>query len=373
MIRKGTIEDKQVIMSLIENAISDMDNKGINQWDKTYPNEKIIEEDILKEDLNIYEERGIIKGIIVLNEHQDIEYEQIKWSFCSGRQLIIHRLCIDPKFQRQGIARILMEYAEKYAKENKYDAIRLDAFPQNPRACNLYTRAGYKKVGVVTFRKGDFYCFEKQITNSDSYWDSVWTGEKIADYIKYINLDYPYKFIEIFKENNVRNVCDAACGFGKYSAICSKNNLEVSGFDISENAVNLTKGVLEKLQLKYSEFKICSMLNIVFEAESFDGVVAHAVLDHFKSDDAKKALSELLRITKTNGLIYLSFDGIEEDDLSLPHEVLEDGSFMYTDESRNGMIFKHYTNEDINRLIEGKEVLLFNTLKNGAREVIIRK
>lgn len=373
MIRKGTVEDKPAIMRLIADAISDMNNKGIDQWDKIYPDEKVIEEDLRREELRIYQEQGIIKGIIVLNEHQDKEYEQIKWSFNSGRQLVVHRLCIDPEFQGQGIARILMEYAEKYARENKYGVIRLDAFIKNPRACNLYSKAGYKRSGIISFRKGDFYGFEKQVTKSDDYWDSVWAGEKVEDYKKYINPDYPYKFIEIFKQNNILNICDAACGFGKFSAVCSKNNFKVSGFDVSENAVNLTKAMLEELKLKYIEFKVCSMMDIQFETGSFDGVVAHAVIDHFKTEDAQKALSELLRITKENGLICLSFDGIEEDDLNLFHEVLEDGSFKYTDESRNGLIFKYYTDEDIYRLIAGKEILFFNKYKSGTREVIIRK
>lgn len=207
----------------------------------------------------------------------------------------------------------------------------------------------------------------------DSYWDSVWAGEMIKDYKKYINFNYNYKFIDIFKQNNVFNICDAACGFGKYSAILSKSGLRVSGFDISEEAVILTKSMLNEFNLKYNDYCVCSITDISFQNECFDGVVAHAVIDHLINIDAIKAISELFRITKKNGLIYLSFDGLEEDDIKISHEVLDDGSFKYIDDLRKGMIFKYYTDEEIKKLIDGREILYFNKSQNGVREVILKK
>jgi ribosomal protein S18 acetylase RimI-like enzyme len=87
----------------------------------------------------------------------------VKWEINSGKQLVVHRLCIDPKYQGQGIARTLMDYAEQYGKEQGYGSIRLDAFVNNPRACRLYEGLGYKAVGTVEFRKGKFYCFEREL------------------------------------------------------------------------------------------------------------------------------------------------------------------------------------------------------------------
>jgi hypothetical protein len=41
------------------------------------------------------------------------------------------------------------------------ESIRLDAFTENRCALHLYDGNGYKTKGVVTFRKGNFYCYEK--------------------------------------------------------------------------------------------------------------------------------------------------------------------------------------------------------------------
>lgn len=207
----------------------------------------------------------------------------------------------------------------------------------------------------------------------NSYWKSVWSGIEAKDYKKYINENYNYEFIDIFKQNNISHICDAACGFGKYSVVCSNNNFEVSGFDISEESVSLTKAMLNEFNLEYVDFRVCSITDIKYEDECFDGVIAHAVIDHLITSDAITALNELVRITKKNGLIYLSFDGLEDEDMEICHEVLEDGSFKYIDNSRKGMIFKYYTDDEIYKLINGKELLYFNTTENGAREVILRK
>lgn len=56
-----------------------------------------------------------------------------------------------------------MEFAEEKAEREGYQAIRLDAFTGNPPALALYDHRGYRKAGTVLFRKGWFFCFEKEI------------------------------------------------------------------------------------------------------------------------------------------------------------------------------------------------------------------
>ena len=160
-IRKGRIEDVREIMNIIKNSILQMESEGIYQWDDIYPNEETIIDDINSKTLYIYTDENIIKGFMVINRNQDEQYEALKWEYSSDKYLVIHRLCIDSHYQKKGIAKTLLEYADKYGKQNKYKSIRLDAFMQNMRACNMYEKASYRKVGIVTFRKGDFYCFEK--------------------------------------------------------------------------------------------------------------------------------------------------------------------------------------------------------------------
>lgn len=206
-----------------------------------------------------------------------------------------------------------------------------------------------------------------------TYWDKVWLNSEVNVYKKYINLDMDYEFIKIFKENKIENVCDAACGFGKYSVILGHNDFLVSGFDIAYDSINLTLSMLKDFNISYKEYLACSLTDIKFKDEEFDATLVHAAIDHLSYAEAKLALKELIRITKINGLIYVTFDGIDEEDERLKHEVLEDGSFKYLDEARKDMIFRYYTDEDIHKFLVGKEIIYFNKKQNGEREVILKK
>lgn len=163
-IRQGKAEDVSSIMEIIKEAAKDMDSKGIFQWDEIYPTEDVIRQDISDNNLYVYcSHDGNIQAIIVLNEFYDKEYEDLTWDYNSGKHLIIHRLCVHPKYQGMHTAHKLIDFAEDFAKKHSYTSIRLDAFIPNKRACGMYDRLGYVKRGIVKFRKGDFYCYEKGI------------------------------------------------------------------------------------------------------------------------------------------------------------------------------------------------------------------
>jgi SAM-dependent methyltransferase len=184
----------------------------------------------------------------------------------------------------------------------------------------------------------------------DKYWEEVWRNPDLSEYRGYINghLKAKREFVKIFKKYNIRTVCDAACGFGAYSAMLSANGFQTAGFDVADSSVKLTRELLDQLQINSEDYIVSDITDINFSSGRFDAVVAHSVIDHLPAKAAKKARMELLRIIKDNGLLYLSFDGLEEDDINLSHQVLEDGSFLYTDESRKGLLFKFYEEQDTN-------------------------
>ncbi len=148
-------------MCLIKEAIVEMEAHQIFQWDEIYPDIEKIRSDLSSACMYGWIEQSAIQGIIVLNEQQSPLYDQIVWKY--NHPLVIHRLCIRPGYQRKGLAKELVAFAEQYGRENKYASIRLDAFVQNPFAEKLYRKLSYEEQGIISFRKGDFYCFEKKI------------------------------------------------------------------------------------------------------------------------------------------------------------------------------------------------------------------
>ena len=164
-ITKASEQHLAEILSLCSDCSQIMKSKGIDQWDEVYPNKEIFLNDINNNSLYIarIENSQEIIACIVLNEYQDPEYKDIKWSFDQGKIAVIHRLMVHPKSEGRGIARNLVEFIEKLAKENGYTALRLDVFSQNLRSFNFYKKQGYHVSGKVNFRKGEFLCCEKMI------------------------------------------------------------------------------------------------------------------------------------------------------------------------------------------------------------------
>jgi ribosomal protein S18 acetylase RimI-like enzyme len=162
-ISPGNRGDLTAVMDLVRDCISYMESQGIHQWDELYPNCKVFEKDLGKRLLYLAkEEEGQCLGMVTLHDYQPAEYALVKWQFVTDRFMVIHRLAVHPHFEGQGLAKRLMEFAEEKARDGGYEAIRLDAFTENPRALGLYNRLGYRNAGTVTFRNRLFLCFEKK-------------------------------------------------------------------------------------------------------------------------------------------------------------------------------------------------------------------
>ena len=140
-----------------------MEKQGIHQWDEIYPDKEILRQDILKNQMYIGEKNNNIAVCFVLNEECDEEYKKANWICPDAKFCIIHRLCVNPLFQNQGIAKESMEYIENLCKSSGYDSIRLDCFTKNPYSQKLYNKAGYKITGYADWRKGRFELREKKI------------------------------------------------------------------------------------------------------------------------------------------------------------------------------------------------------------------
>lgn len=162
-IQPATKNQIPQIMLLISGVIQHMESQGIFQWDEVYPNQEAIENDLSEGTLYRVTVDDAIYGIIVLNMHQEPEYQQVAWEFKGDRVLVVHRIAVNRDWQGKGVGSELMDFAEKFARENHYDVIRLDAFTQNPAAVALYKSREYRLAGSVIFRKGPLFCFEKDL------------------------------------------------------------------------------------------------------------------------------------------------------------------------------------------------------------------
>ena len=89
-----------------------MEQHGIYQWDKLYPTEEDILNDIANGELYIGKVEDRIAVIYVINTSYDVEYNNGDWQYPNAEYRIIHRLCVHPEYQQKGIAKMTMQYIE---------------------------------------------------------------------------------------------------------------------------------------------------------------------------------------------------------------------------------------------------------------------
>ena len=164
MISPGKMFEIDAILTLTRACGRHMRDNGIDQWDENYPDRAVILHDVETETLFAYRDGDEVLGIVVLNEWQDEEYGDINWSTSDDdKNIVVHRLAVRPDQQGKGLGRKLMDFAEQWARENEYAAIRLDTYSQNPRNQRFYLNRGYTDLGPVYLKykkEHPYYCYE---------------------------------------------------------------------------------------------------------------------------------------------------------------------------------------------------------------------
>ena len=111
--RKATENDLNSVYQVIVSAIAEMDRNNIPQWDELYPDREILSEDISKNELTLGILKNEIASIYVVNTEYNEEYKFGSWQYPNATFCVIHRLCVNPKFQNRGIGVFTMKHIEE--------------------------------------------------------------------------------------------------------------------------------------------------------------------------------------------------------------------------------------------------------------------
>ena len=170
MIRLAREYDLEQAASIYD-EILDLEEQTISytNWQKgKYPTINDARKAYSQETFYVGEDEGLIWGSMILNDVQLPEYNDIPWSIEADKVMVIHTLCISPRFTGKGKAKEMVLFAEKLAKDKGYEAIRLDTYEGNLPANTMYPKLGYKFAGSTEFFFQGFIheilnCYEKKI------------------------------------------------------------------------------------------------------------------------------------------------------------------------------------------------------------------
>ena len=163
MIRTANSSDIESILQITKACALHLIDNGIFQWNEHYPDKVSFVSDVEKKELFVYcNYEKVIACISLCNKMDDV-YKPVNWITNNENNLYIHRLAVHPEFQKKGLGKYLMDFAENYAKDNGYISVRLDTFSENKRNLKFYELRGYHKLGKIYFPKQSefpFYCYE---------------------------------------------------------------------------------------------------------------------------------------------------------------------------------------------------------------------
>lgn len=188
-----------------------------------------------------------------------------------------------------------------------------------------------------------------------SFWERAWNMCKVP-YTQLPDLSYIPRIAEELNKSGAKTVLDLGCGSGWLAVYLARQGFDVVGVDISAQAINLANTWASQEDLKIS-FEVADASQLQYQSESFDAVVANSIFEHFPLKQAQQLTDKVNSILKDNGVFVGCFDKVGGG----PGEyyTLEDGTHVYTDKARKGMMLRRYQLEELQDLFKA-----FKTMKN---------
>lgn len=121
-------------------------------WQKDiYPSSEEIQTAVKAGTMYLGMADGEIACAMVLNQSCNPEYEDTHWSMdlTHDEFMVIHMLCVHPRFSGQGYAKELVRFALETAKAEGMKAVRLDVLKGNLPAEKLYPSCGFQYVDTI--------------------------------------------------------------------------------------------------------------------------------------------------------------------------------------------------------------------------------
>jgi len=144
--------------------------------------------------------------------------------------------------------------------------------------------------------------------NNYEYWKKRWADIDADEPM--INKDYyPLKYSSMVVNNQNQTILEAGCGAGRILRYYHNQNYKITGIDFIEDAIKKLKKIDPSLNVE-----VGNILNLDFNNNYFDTILAFGLYHNFHSENLNKALMETFRILKKGGKICASFraDNIQE-------------------------------------------------------------
>lgn len=130
------------------------------------------------------------------------------------------------------------------------------------------------------------------------------------------------------KKANLKRVLDLGCGDGVDAVLFAESGCNVVCTDFSKKAIKTTRKNALKQKVKIKALVHDMTKPFKFNDESFDVVFAHLSLHYFDDETTAKVFSEITRILKIGGLLFVKVKSID-DPLYGKGEKVDENTFKF--------------------------------------------
>ena len=168
-LKTATENDFNRLKTFYRDAILHTENIGTyaKQVYGQHPTDEMIFKHINECNMYFCEKDGSIISTAAVTPCQGEDYHNTKWSITAADNevSVVHILCVEPKLQKQGIARETMRKIIEMSRKTGKKAVRLDALSCNIPAHRLYYLLSFEKRGQQRWYANnvgwtDFFLFE---------------------------------------------------------------------------------------------------------------------------------------------------------------------------------------------------------------------
>lgn len=162
ILRKAQIPEAEIIWQILQQAIERRRKDGSNQWQDGYPNLEVVKTDISLGKGYVLEIDNAIAAYAALVFNDEPAYKEIIGDWLTNDDfLVIHRVAVSDDFLGKGIAVLLFQKLEDFAKENQVFSIKVDTNFDNLAMLHILEKLDYQYCGEVYFRGSARKAFEK--------------------------------------------------------------------------------------------------------------------------------------------------------------------------------------------------------------------
>ncbi|NVM34922.1 MAG: class I SAM-dependent methyltransferase [Candidatus Lokiarchaeota archaeon] len=180
---------------------------------------------------------------------------------------------------------------------------------------------------------------------------------------------------ELLKAKGAKRILDLGCGSGRHLLFFLKKGFEVYGMDASPRGISIAEQWLLEENLK-ADIKLHRMEEkFPYEDNFFDAIISIQVIHHNKMKEILITISEIVRILRKGGIIFITFPRFGEiwNETSDLKEI-EKGTYIPQKGKEKGLPHHFFTVEEIQDVFSSFNLLeIYNDRKNHRAILGIKK